>query len=91
MNNEILVGALAPIFSRVVTSHCWAKRDGKMSHSRRPLTPDKLAHHVNGGPAYGAAQIEPGASTTRVALVDLDSHKGETPWSVRPASAIART
>lgn len=89
MNNEILVGALAPIFSRVVTSHCWAKRDGKMSHSRRPLTPDKLAHHVNGGPAYGAAQIEPGASTTRVALVDLDSHKGETPWSAMQASALA--
>jgi predicted P-loop ATPase len=81
MNNEILVAALAPIVSRVVTSHCWVKRDGKMSHTRRALTDDKLAHHVNGGPAYGAAQIEPGASTTLIACLDLDSHGGETPWS----------
>ncbi|SEB24776.1 VapE domain-containing protein [Paraburkholderia sartisoli] len=88
MNEQILVDALAPIFSRVVTSHCWVKHDGKMSHSRRPLTADKLLHHVNGGPAYGAAQIEPGTATTRVALIDLDSHKGETPWSVMQASAL---
>jgi P4 family phage/plasmid primase-like protien len=82
MNNEILVAALAPIVSRVVTSHCWVKRDGKMSHTRRALTDDKLAHHVNGsGEAYGAAQIEPGASTTKIACLDLDSHGGETPWS----------
>lgn len=80
MNEQILVDALAPIVSRVVTSHCWVKRDGKLSHVRRALTNDKLLHHVNGGPAYGAAQIEPGAATTRIALLDLDSHKGETPW-----------
>ncbi|WP_242449016.1 phage/plasmid primase, P4 family [Burkholderia metallica] len=80
MNNETLVAALAPIVSRVVTSHCWIKRDGPPSHIRKPLTAERLAHHVNGGPAYGAAQIEPGASTTRVACLDLDSHKGETPW-----------
>lgn len=80
MNEQILVDALAPIVSRVVTSHCWVKRDGKLSHSRRALTTDKLLHHVNGGPAYGAAQIEPGGATTRIALLDLDSHKGETPW-----------
>ncbi|MDR5772094.1 MULTISPECIES: VapE domain-containing protein [unclassified Caballeronia] len=81
MNKQILVDALAPIVSRVVTSHCWVKRDGDLSHIRQALTPAKLAHHVNGGPAYGAAQIEPGASVTRIALLDLDSHKGETPWS----------
>lgn len=80
MNNETLVAALAPIVSRVVTSHCWVKRDGPPSHIERPLTAARLAHHVNGGPAYGAAQIEPGASTTRVACLDLDSHKGETSW-----------
>ena len=80
MNNETLVAALAPIVSRVVTSHCWIKRDGPPSHIERPLTAARLAHHVNGGPAYGAAQIEPGASTTRIACLDLDSHKGETSW-----------
>lgn len=83
-----LVAALAPIVSRVVTSHCWIKRDGPPSHIRRPLTPDKLAHHVNGGPAYGVAQIAPGESTTRVACLDLDSHKGETSWYDMQAAAL---
>lgn len=87
-DNEILVAALAPITSRVVTSHCWVKRDGAPSHIRRPLTADRLTHHVNGGPAYGAAQIEPGATTTRIACLDLDSHKGETPWSAMQDAAL---
>ncbi|WP_186057564.1 phage/plasmid primase, P4 family [Burkholderia gladioli] len=80
MPNITLAAALEPIVSRVVTSHCWIKRDGPPSHVKRPLTAERLAHHVNGGPAYGVAQIEPGATTTRVACLDLDSHKGETPW-----------
>ncbi|PQV51850.1 phage/plasmid primase, P4 family [Paraburkholderia sp. BL21I4N1] len=88
MNNETLVAALAPIVSRVVTSHCWVKRDGKMSHTNRPLTDAKLAHHVNGGPAYGAAQIQPGASTTLIACLDLDSHGGETSWAEMQAAAL---
>ncbi|MCR4464835.1 VapE domain-containing protein [Burkholderia sp. SCN-KJ] len=83
-----LAAALAPIVSRVVTSHCWIKRDGPPSHIRRPLTADRLAHHVNGGPAYGAAQIAPGESTTRVACLDLDSHKGETSWYDMQAAAL---
>ncbi|MDY7802804.1 phage/plasmid primase, P4 family [Burkholderia stagnalis] len=88
MNNDTLVAALAPIVSRVVTSHCWIKRDGPPSHINRPLTPERLAQHVNGGPAYGAAQIAPGESTTRVACLDLDSHKGETPWHDMQAVAL---
>lgn len=88
MTENILVAALGPIVSRVVTSHCWKKADGKLSHTKSPLTAAKLAHHVNGGPAYGAAQIQPGASTTLVALLDLDSHKGETPWSDMQTAAL---
>ncbi|MGF6738487.1 VapE domain-containing protein [Paraburkholderia atlantica] len=88
MNNQTLVDALAPIVSRIVASHCWVKRDGELSHSRRALTADKLLQHVGGGPAYGAAQIEPGASTTRIALLDIDSHKGETPWHEMQAAAL---
>ncbi|MDR8106179.1 PriCT-2 domain-containing protein [Burkholderia cenocepacia] len=83
-----LVAALAPIVSRVVTSHCWIKRDGPPSHIRKPLTAERLAHHVNDGPAYGAAQIAPGESTTRVACLDLDSHKGETSWYDMQATAL---
>jgi predicted P-loop ATPase len=88
MNKQLLVDALAPIVSRVVTSHCWKKHDGKLSHIKQALTPAKLAHHVNGGPAYGAAQIQPGSSTTLVALLDLDSHKGETPWHEMQSTAL---
>lgn len=88
MNNETLVAALAPIVSRVVTSHCWVKRDGKMSHTNRPLTDAKLLQHVSGGSAYGAAQIEPGTNTTKAAALDLDSHKGETPWPDMQAVAL---
>lgn len=89
MTNENLVAALAPITSRVVTSHCWMKRAGEPpSHVRRALTEAKLARHVNGGPAYGAAQIEPGASVTLIAAYDFDSHKGETPWSDMQAAAL---
>ncbi|MEX3629084.1 MAG: VapE domain-containing protein [Burkholderia sp.] len=88
MNNENLVAALAPITSRVVTSHCWVKRDGKFSHTNRPLTDAKFVHHVNGGPAYGAAQIQPGSSTTLIAAFDLDSHKGDTPWSDMQGAAL---
>jgi len=80
MNNEILAAALAPIVSRVVTSHCWVKRDGKMSHTNRPLTAAKLEQHVNGGAAYGAAQIPPGGTATQISALDFDSHKGQTPW-----------
>ncbi|USS45094.1 phage/plasmid primase, P4 family [Burkholderia glumae] len=91
--NEIekgrLAAALEPIVSRVVTSHCWIKRNGAPSHIERPLTPERLAHHVNGGPAYGVAQIEPGAATTRVACLDLDSHRGETSWADMQATALA--
>jgi hypothetical protein len=88
MNNESLAAALGPIFSRVVTSHCWVKQDGKFSHTRRPLTDAKLSHHVNGGPAYGAAQIAPGASVTLIAALDFDSHKGETSWPDMQAAAL---
>lgn len=88
MNNESLVAALGPIVSRVVTSHCWVKQDGKLSHTKRPLTAAKLTHHVNGGPAYGVAQIQPGTSNTRLGIFDLDSHKGETSWPDMQAVAL---
>ncbi|HVW53024.1 MAG TPA: VapE domain-containing protein [Trinickia sp.] len=86
---DVLVDALAPIVSRVVASHCWVKRDGKFSHSRSALTAAKLARHVGGGTAYGAAQIAPGESVTRIAALDLDSHKGETPWANMQRAALA--
>ncbi|MBN6728209.1 PriCT-2 domain-containing protein [Burkholderia multivorans] len=84
-----LVAALAPIVSRVRTSTCCVKRPGK--HPERidyPLTADRLAHHVNGGPAYGVYPMQPGSDVTRVGLLDLDSHKGETPWHEMQDTAV---
>jgi P4 family phage/plasmid primase-like protien len=89
MTTPNLVDALAPIVSRVVTSHCWVKRDGKFSRSRAKLTAAKIEQHVSGGTAYGAAQIEPGTSVTRIAALDLDSHRGETPWPEMQRIALA--
>ncbi|WP_186266894.1 phage/plasmid primase, P4 family [Burkholderia gladioli] len=81
MSDPRLVAALEPIVSRVRTSTCCVKRPG--AHPQRvdqPLNEQRLAHHVNGGPAYGVYPMQAGADTTLVALLDLDSHKGETPW-----------
>ncbi|VWC39453.1 virulence protein E [Burkholderia lata] len=83
-----LVAALAPIVSRVRTSTCCIKRDGATSNTNRPLTTERLAHHVNGGPAYGVYPMQPGSDVTLIALLDLDSHKGETPWHEMQDTAV---
>ncbi|WP_219847313.1 VapE domain-containing protein [Burkholderia multivorans] len=85
-----LAAALAPIVSRVRTSTCCVKRPGK--HPERieqALTADRLAHHVNGGPAYGVYPMQPGSDVTLVGLLDLDSHKGETPWHEMQDTAVS--
>lgn len=72
---------LTPLLQRVRRDVCWVARPGKgplMSKER--LTRQKIEKHLNGGPYFGAAFILPGTSTTRVGLLDLDSHKGEVPW-----------
>lgn len=81
MKHPDLVKALEPITSRVRTDVCWRKTGDGPRRIDSPLTAAKLDKHVNGGPAYGAAPILPGQSTTLVAVLDLDSHKGETPWA----------
>jgi len=80
MKHPDLVKALEPITSRVRTDICWKKTDDGPRRIDAPLTAAKLDKHVNGGPAYGAAPIRPGQTTTMVAVLDLDSHKGETSW-----------
>jgi hypothetical protein len=39
-----------------------------------------MSEHVMQVKAYGLCPMCPGESVTRVALLDLDSHKGETAW-----------
>lgn len=81
MHNQLLVDALRPITSRMRTDVCWVIRDGVPSRIDSPLDDTAMGHHVNGGPAYGAAPIQAGESVTRIAVLDLDSHKGEVPWA----------
>lgn len=51
-----------------------------MKWTKQSMTPRRLAAHLNGGPARGVAFVAPGSDRASVGLLDLDSHKGETPW-----------
>lgn len=75
-----LAAALEPLVSRVRTDVTAIKSNGRQAWTREPLTPDRIAKHLNGGPARGVCPIKAGESTTMVGLLDLDSHKGEIPW-----------
>ena len=74
------VRALEPLVSRVRTDVTALKHDGKMMWTKELLTKRHLLKHVSGGPARGVCPIKAGEATTMVGLLDLDSHKGETPW-----------
>lgn len=74
------VAALMPLVERLHRGHCWIKTADGPRRISEPLNDFKIAEHVAGRKAYGACPIAPGESTCRVACLDLDSHKGETPW-----------
>lgn len=83
-----LVAALGPIRRRVRTDTCWVKEPGQAPRRIDGRLDDaRLARHVNGGPVYGAVPIAPGATTTLVAVLDFDSHGGETNWDNMVAAA----
>jgi predicted P-loop ATPase len=52
------------------------------------LTPERLLRHLTGGTPRGVCPIKAGESTTRVGLLDLDSHRGEIEWGDMVAIAI---
>lgn len=80
------IAALQPLIARVrtdVTARLVPKEGGGKSavwDKSTPLTTETLAKHLNGGPARGVALMQPGSDVTMVAVLDLDSHKGEVPW-----------
>lgn len=81
---------LDPLVRRVRTDICWVRRaDGMPRLSSEPLTPTKVGKHLSGGPFFGVCPIQEGESTTMVALLDFDSHGGETPWEGMAAAAAA--
>lgn len=71
---------ISPIVDRVYHGHCWLKTPDGPRRISEPLTDAKIRQHIEGVKAFGACPITPGTSTTRIALLDLDSHKGETSW-----------
>lgn len=76
-----LVASLSPLIARVRTDVSAVKqRNGKQAWTREPITNDRLKAHCNGGPARGVCPIKAGEDVTMVALLDLDSHKGDVPW-----------
>lgn len=83
-----LYAALAPLISRVRTDvTAIKKQDGTQAWTKEPLTPERFARHLNGGPARGVSQIAEGSSSTMVGLLDFDSHGGETKWPAMLAAA----
>ena len=75
------VAALMPLVERMHRGHCWVKTPDGPRRIGEPFTEFMLAEHVAGRKAYGLCPIAPGESTCRVACLDFDSHKGETPWA----------
>lgn len=75
-----LLPALAPLVERVRTDVSAVKTERGMAWTREALTEVRLRRHLAGEVARGVCPIKAGESTTRVALFDLDSHKGQTPW-----------
>lgn len=82
MADNPLIQSLQPLVSRVRTDvSCIKKAGGRQAWTREPITEARLAEHLNGGPARGVCPIKAGESVTLAALLDLDSHKGETSWA----------
>lgn len=76
-----LLYALAPLTERVRTDVTAVKTDDGSRWTRQALTKARLVAHVKGGTPRGVCPIDEDSDTTRVALLDLDSHKGESTWA----------
>lgn len=86
-----LITALRPITSRVPKTKTAMKIPGQKGSTWRhdePLTRTRLAAHLNGGPYRGVCPIAEGESTTMVAVIDFDAHKGESTWDEMSSAVI---
>lgn len=75
-----LIAVLEPLVRRVRTDATAVKGNNGVAWTDEPLTEARLAKHLNGGPARGVCPIKAGESVTMVAVLDFDSHKGESSW-----------
>lgn len=84
---DALMKALKPIISRVRTDVTAIKKDGKIAWTREPLTEERLKQHLLNGTSRGVCPIKEKENVTRVAVLDMDSHKGEIPWETMAQEA----
>lgn len=87
MTPEEKLADLEHLSARMCATHCW--RDHR--HVPEPFDRRRMNEHVAGAHRYGLCPIAPGEAVTRVALLDFDSHKGETSWEemLRVARGVA--
>jgi len=96
MTPKDIAAALTPLVSRVRRSDHWmVAQGGSPVRVDTVLNRLQLERHVMGHRRLGACPMERGSSTTRLALLDLDSHKGQTSWpdmiaAGRRLQAVAR-
>lgn len=76
-----LLASLVPILSRVRQDISWKKVGPKTRCERdTPLSKKVLQEHLRGIISRGVCPINENESTVRLAVLDLDSHQGETDW-----------
>lgn len=80
MSKDKLIAALQPLVSRARTDVTAIKASTGMAWTREALTEVRLKRHLDGTMPRGVCPIKAGESTTRIAVFDLDSHKGATSW-----------
>lgn len=71
---------IAPLLARVCRTHHWVRKGPHPSHINEPLADHDIEQHLGGGYARGVCPMAPGERTTRCAVLDMDSHKGDVPW-----------
>lgn len=70
---------LRPITDRARQDRCAYKpRGGTSKWADKPLDATRINEHFAGTTGCGVGFITPGQSTTRLALLDLDDHKGQS-------------
>lgn len=81
---------LAPLTDRARQDRCAFKaRSGASGWGSHSLDATRLNEHFAGTTGCGVGFITPGTSTTRLALLDLDDHTGDTPADTMTATAVA--
>lgn len=88
--NDPLIDALQPLVDRVRTDATAVRRPGQpAAWTNQALTRERVAQHLNGGPARGVSPIKPGTNVTMLAVLDFDSHKGDVSWE-QMSQVVAR-